>query len=66
VRLGVWQAIDEALVGEVRVAAERAEQPRLGIIDSQSVRLGEKGGTKLGLTVSKKSKGESGLWLLMF
>lgn len=54
VRLGVWEAINQALVGEVRRAEGRAEQPSLGIIDSQSVRLGEKGGSKLGWTATKR------------
>lgn len=54
VRLGVWEAINQALVGEVRTAAGRAEQPSLGIIDSQSVRLGEKGGPTLALTASRR------------
>lgn len=54
VRLGVWESLNVALVGEVRRAAGRMEQPSLGIIDSQSVRLGEKGGQKLGLTASRR------------
>jgi transposase len=54
VRLGVWERLNVALVGEVRRAAGRMEQPSLGIIDSQSVRLGEKGGQKLGLMASKR------------
>ncbi|UBF27157.1 transposase [Kovacikia minuta CCNUW1] len=44
VRLGVWEAINVTLVGQVRQLEGRAAEPSLGIIDSQSVRLGEKGG----------------------
>jgi transposase len=54
VRLGVWEAINRALVGQVRLAEGREEQPSLTIIDSQSVKLGQKGGTKLGLMVTKR------------
>ncbi|MBM0742219.1 transposase [Phormidium sp. CLA17] len=43
VRLGIWESLNQALVKEVRRSAGRAEAPSLGIIDSQSVRLGEKG-----------------------
>lgn len=47
VRLGVWEGINQALVGQVRHSVGRAEQPSLGIIDSQSVRVGEKGARRL-------------------
>jgi transposase len=48
VRLGVWEDINRALVGEVRQSVGRAAEPSLTIIDSQSVKLGQKGGRKLG------------------
>lgn len=54
VRLGVWQRINETRVRAVRQSVGRQAEPSLGIIDSQSVRLGEKGGSKLGLTGSKR------------
>jgi len=54
VKLGVLEAINAALVAQVRVQEGRETQPSLGIIDSQSVRLGEKGGRKLALTGSKR------------
>lgn len=53
-RLGVWESINQMLVGEVRKCAGREEEPSLGIIDSQSVRLGEKGGQKLEWMATKK------------
>ena len=43
VKLGVWEQINAELVRQVRTHAGRAEQPSLVIIDSQSVRLGQKG-----------------------
>jgi transposase len=46
VRLGVWEDINLALVGEVRQSVGRAAEPSLTIIDSQSVKLGQKGGRK--------------------
>lgn len=54
VRLGVWERINEALITKVRESVGREVKPSLGIIDSQSVRLGEKGGSKSGLMVSKR------------
>jgi transposase len=56
VRLGVWAEINQVFVGEVRKSVGRAEQPSLGIIDAQSVRLGEKGGQTLGWMDTKRSK----------
>ena len=53
-RLGVWESINQALVGEVRQAVGRETEPSLGIIDSQSVRLGEKGGQKLEWMATKR------------
>ncbi|NJK36226.1 MAG: transposase [Oscillatoriales cyanobacterium SM2_2_1] len=54
VKVGVWASINEVLVGAVRVSEGRAEEPSLGIMDSQSVRLGEKGGRTLALTATKR------------
>ncbi|PSB16266.1 hypothetical protein C7B65_22325 [Phormidesmis priestleyi ULC007] len=48
VRLGVWEQRNAALVPQVRVREGRESQPRLGIIDSQSVKLGPKGGRTRG------------------
>lgn len=43
VRLGIWEQINSALVQQVRVKEGREAQPSLAIIDSQSVKLGQKG-----------------------
>lgn len=52
--LGVWESINQTLVGAVREQAGREAEPSLGIIDGQSVRLGQKGGRKLALMGTKK------------
>ncbi len=44
VRLGLWEQINHALVQQVRLHEGRDAQPSLAIIDSQSVKLGQKGG----------------------
>jgi transposase len=48
VRLGIWEQINTILVREVRLAAGREAEPTLAIIDSQSVKLGQKGGRNTG------------------
>lgn len=60
VRLGVWESINEALVKEVRNTAGREASPSLGILDSQSVKLGEKGGRTSASMGSKRSKVANG------
>lgn len=59
VRLGVWESINAVLVKEVRRSVGRESSPSLGIIDSQSIKLGAKGGRKSGLMGSKRSKVEN-------
>jgi transposase len=59
VKLGIWEQINYALVCEVRVNAGRAAQPSLAIIDSQSVKLGQKGGKNTESMAINKSKGAS-------
>ncbi len=54
VNLGVWEEMNAALVRQVRVAAGREEQPSLTIMDSQSVKLGQKGGRKLALMATER------------
>lgn len=54
VRLGVWEEINTTLVQEVRTSEGRDAQPSLAIIDSQSVKLGQKGGRNMGLMATKR------------
>jgi transposase len=51
VRLGVWEQLNAVLVGQVRTSEGRAAEPSLVIIDSQSVKLGQKGGRNTELMV---------------
>ncbi len=54
VRLGIWEQINTALVQQVRISEGRAAQPSLAIIDSQSVKLGQKGGKNTELMVTNR------------
>ena len=43
VKKGLWENINALLVEQVRTQTGRAEQPSLGMIDSQSVKWGQRG-----------------------
>lgn len=54
VRLGIWEQMNTVLVQEVRLAAGREAEPSLAIVDSQSVKLGQKGGKNTDLMAIKR------------
>jgi transposase len=58
---GVWEQVNCALNRQVRLDAGRFEQPSLGLIDSQSVEMTQKGGQSSVSMATKKSKVASGI-----
>ncbi len=61
VRLGVWDQINDALVRQVRQAEGREAEPSLAIIDSQSVKLGQKGGMNTEWMATSRSRDASAI-----
>lgn len=54
VKLEIWEQINAEFVKQVREEAGRDPQPSLVIIDSQSVKLGQKGGRNRALTATRR------------
>ncbi len=57
VRLGIWEQINTSLVQKVRLRSGREQERRKAIIDSQSVKLGQKGGKNTALMATPQVKG---------
>lgn len=55
---GTWQRMHDLLRGDVRVAAGKHRQPSAGIIESQSVKTTDKGGSAA-MTRANRSKAAS-------
>lgn len=54
---GVWEQVNQALGQQVRLAAGRDAQASLGLLDSQSVKMTQKGDLNKGSMATKRSKG---------
>jgi putative transposase len=59
---GTWQRMHDLLRGDVRVAAGKRRQPSAGILESQSVKTTEKGGSAASMSTNR-SKAASGISL---
>ena len=58
---GVWETINSHLRRGIREQADRASEPSVVIVDSQSVKTTEKRGSAADLTVANGSKDENGI-----
>lgn len=58
---GVWEQVNQRLGAAVRIEAGREEQPSLGLIDSQSVKMAQKGALNKELMATRRLKDANGI-----
>jgi len=58
---GVWEQVNQALRQNVRIQAGQEAEPSLGLIDSQSVKMAQKGALNRESMATKRSKSANGI-----
>lgn len=58
---GVWEQVNQTLRKDVRLAVGREAEPSLGLIDSQSVEMAQKGALSRESMATRRSKGANGI-----
>lgn len=59
---GTWERINQALNEQLRVQLGKESQPSTGILDSQSVKTTEKGGSVVTMEANKSKGGRGTSW----